>query len=108
MMKEKTKSEFLQELPQYHFDRVDFIDSFRKVFSSKEMFDLEIACQEHRSLSNFHLYYAEDEFYIIHLPSGTIINWYKHLGITNTCNKEGFDLDDLHELLKTLKEEMGW
>ena len=101
------KSAFLQELPQYHFDRDAFVESFKKVFSTDEIFELEVACQEHRALSDFHLYYAEDEFYIIHLQSGTIINWYKHLGRTNTCNKEGFGLDDLQELLEALKEDMG-
>lgn len=101
------KSAFLQELPQYHFDRDEFVESFKKVFSTDEIFELEVACQEHRSLLDFHLYYAEDEFYIIHLQSGTIINWYKHLGRTNTCNKEGFGLDDLQELLEALKEDMG-
>ncbi len=100
-------SKFLQELPQYHFDRDLFIDSFKKVFSADEIFELECACQEHRSLTDFLLYYADDEFYIIHLDSGTIINWYKHLGRTNTCNKEGFGLDDLQELLEALKEDLN-
>jgi len=100
------KSKYLQELPQYHFDRDEFVDAFKKVFSSDEIFELEVACQEHRCLDNFHLYYAEDEFYIIHLDSGTIVNWYKHLGRTNTCNKEGFGLEDLQELLEILKKDM--
>lgn len=43
---------------------------------------------------------------IIHRDSGTIINWYKHLGRTNTCNKEGFTLADLKELLLLLKEDL--
>ena len=42
-----------------------------------------------------------DEFYIIHFPSGTIINWYKHMGRTNTCNKN-LTLDDLREFKKML------
>ena len=100
------KSAFLQELPHYHFDRDDFVDAFKRTFSSDEILDLEIACQEHKCLEDFHLYYAENEFYIIHLSSGTIINWYKHLGRTNTCNKDGFGLNDLQELLKALKEEV--
>lgn len=100
------KSKFLQELPQYYFDRDDFVKVFKKVFSSDEIFELEVACQEHRCLDNFHLYYAEDEFYIIHLDSGTIVNWYKHLGRTNTCNKEGFGLEDLQEFLEILKKDM--
>lgn len=49
------------------------------------------------------MYKEEDEFYIIHFHSGTIINWYKHLGRTNTCNKEGFSTDDLIEFLVLLK-----
>lgn len=100
------KSKFLQALPQYHFDRDDFVNAFKKVFSNDEIFILEVACQGHKCLDDFHLYYANDEFYIIHLESGTIISWYKHLGRTNTCNKEGFGLDDLHELLEALKEEI--
>lgn len=99
-------SKYLQELPQYHFDRDEFVNTFKLVFSNEEICELEVACQEHRCLDDFHLYYAEDEFYIIHLDSGTIINWYKHLGRTNTCNKEGFGLPDLNELLMLLKEDI--
>lgn len=100
------KSKYLQDLPEYYFNRYDFVNVFKKIFSSYEIFELEVACQEHRCMDDFHLYYAGDEFYIIHLDSGTIINWYKHLGRTNTCNKEGFGLDDLQELLKVLKGEL--
>lgn len=95
----------LKELPQYHFDREEFVGAFKKIFSINEIRDIEVACQEHRSLANFLLYYAENEFYIIHLPSGTIINWYKHLGRCNTCNKEAFGILDLLQFLELLKEE---
>lgn len=102
------KSKFLQELPQYHFEREAFTNMFYEVFgSSDEIFEVIVACQEHRCLDSFHLFYDSDEFYIIHLESGTIINWYKHLGRTNTCNKEGFTLEDLKEFLVLLKEEMS-
>ena len=47
-----------------------------------------------------------DEYYIIHLASGTVINWYKHLGRTNTCNKSGFTIDDLNEFLIHFKEDI--
>jgi hypothetical protein len=43
----------------------------------------------------------------IYRDSETIINWYKHLGRTNTCNKEGFTLADLKELLIRLKKDLG-
>lgn len=101
------KSKFLQDLPQYHFDRDDFTNVFYEVFgSTDEIFNLIVACQEHKCLFEFHLFYDSDEFYIIHLRSGTVINWYKHLGRTNTCNKEGFTLADLKELLLLLKEDL--
>ena len=100
------KSKYLSELPQYHFDRAEFVTTFRSIFSDDELCDLEIDCQTCRCLDKFLLHYSEGEYYIIHKPSGTIINWYKHLGRTNTCNKEGFGLTDLQELLKELYEEL--
>lgn len=106
-MSDTVKSKFLQDLPQYHFDRDDFTKVFCEVFgSTDEIFNLIVACQGHECLCEFHLFYDSDEFYIIHLRSGTIINWYKHLGRTNTCNKEGFTLEDLKEFLLLLKEDM--
>ncbi len=101
------KSPFLQELTQYPFCRQAFVDTFMQVFSEDEIFDLEDSCRLHKEFNEFLLYYdAFEEYYIIHLKSGTIINWYKHLGRTNTCNKEGFSLDDLREMLQMLKEAM--
>lgn len=40
--------------------------------------------------------------------SGVMINWYKHLGRTNTCNREDFSLEDLEAFLKRLKEELKY
>jgi len=98
----------LQELPQYHFDRDTFVSTFKQVFTDDDIFDLEQMCLEHTILNEFLLFYhvAWEDFYIIHLPSGTIINWYKHLGRTNTCNKENFTIADLKNLLEMLKVEM--
>lgn len=93
-----------KDMPQYYFDRDLFINCFKSVFSDDEIFALECACQIHKLFGDFLLYYVDDEFYIIHLPSGTIINWYKHLGRANTCNKNNASFGDLKELLKMLKE----
>ena len=97
----------LQELPQYHFDRDEFVSTFKQVFTNDEIFDLEIMCVKHTTLNEFLLFYHVDweEFYIIHLPSGTIINWYKHLGRTNTCNRKNFSIADLKNLLEKLKAD---
>lgn len=99
-------SKYLETLPQYHFDRDDFCKVFGEVFTDDEIIDIDVICGYPQNTENFLLYRWEDEFYIIHRDSGTIINWYKHLGRTNTCNKEGFTLADLKELLLLLKEDL--
>lgn len=99
-------SKYLETLPQYHFDRDDFCKVFGEVFTDDEIIDIDVMCGYPQNTDNFLLYRWEDEFYIIHRDSGTIINWYKHLGRTNTCNKEGFTLADLKELLLLLKEDL--
>lgn len=48
------KSKYLQGLPQYHFDRDEFVETFKKVFSNDEIFELEVACQEHKLLFDFY------------------------------------------------------
>lgn len=102
-------SKYLETLPQYHFEREAFTNEFYKVFGDTDgIFDVIVACQEHRVTDEFFLLYGDDEFYIMHRQSGTMINWYKHLGRTNTCNKEGFTLEDLHEFLVLLKEDMSY
>ena len=98
-------SKYLETLPQYHFDRDDFCKVFREVFTDDEIIDIDVMCGYPQNTDNFLLYRWEDEFYIIHRDSGTIINWYKHLGRTNTCNKEAFTLADLKELLLLLKKD---
>lgn len=90
-------SKYLETLPQYHFDR----DDFCKVFTDDEIIDIDVMCGYPQNTDNFLLYRWEDEFYIIHRDSGTIINWYKH-----SCNKEAFTLADLKELLLLLKEDL--
>ena len=101
-------ADILQELPQYHFDRDEFVSTFEQVFRSDEILELEVMCQQKTALKEFLLFYHPDleEFYIIYLPSGTIVNWYKHLGRTNTCNKENFSITDLKNLLEKLKADI--
>ena len=100
------KSKYLKTLPQYHFERDKFVEAFKKIFSDEEIEKVLDLCINKTYLDDFLLTHYEDEFYIIHLDSGTIINWYKHLGRTNTCNKEGFAYEDLIKMLKMLKEDV--
>ena len=104
-MQPKPNSKFLQQLP-YHFNRNHFCKIFEEVFTFDEICHIHMLCFKGRLFETFFLYYNDNEFYITHLPSGTTINWYKHLGRTNTCNKKGFGINDLKEFLILLKNEM--
>lgn len=93
-------------MEQYHFSREDFCRAFDSVFSNDEIRDIESYCQENTFFSYFHLFYNEDEFYILNTHSGDMINWYKHIGRTNTCNNESFTYTDLVIFLRALKADI--
>ncbi len=98
-----------KELEQYHFKRQDFVDAFEEIFTDNEIMGIEELCRSCTTLEDFHLFYTTwEEYYIIHLPSGIGINWYKHLGRTNTCNKADFELVDLKAFLKLLKNNLPY
>lgn len=98
----------LTTLPQYHFDRDDFCKVLFEVFTFDEFVDIDVECSANRHLDEFTLMRWEDEFYILHRNSGIMINWYKHAGRTNTCNKPDFTLDDFREFLQKLREDLVW
>lgn len=98
----------MDTLPQYHFDRNDFCKIFMEVFTIDEYVDIDVLCGPTTHLEEFSLFRCEDEFYILHRNSGVLINWYKHMGRTNTCNKSDFTLDDFREFLKKLREDLVW
>lgn len=105
---EPPKRNALETLPQYHFDRDDFCNVMFDVFTTEEYIDIDVECGCNTHLDNFTLMRVEDEFYILHRDSGTLINWYKHAGRTNTCNKPDFTLDDFREFLVELRKDLVW
>ena len=90
--------EYLQD---YHFERDDMCEVFDVDFMDWFWDHIETRSDE------FLLTRNDDEFYIIHFRSGTIISWYKHMGRANTCNKN-LTLDDLREFKKLLLEDFGY
>lgn len=97
----ESKNPLFQDLPQYHFDR----DEMCKVFDSEFVDWLWDHINEYSD--EFFITKSWDEFYIIHFPSGTIVNWYKHVGRTNTCNKP-MTIEDLKEFKKMLLSDFGY
>lgn len=105
---EPPKRNALAALPQYHFDRDDFCNVMFDVFTVGDYIDIDTECGCNTHLDNFTLMRVEDEFYILHRDSGILINWYKHAGRTNTCNKPDFTLDDFREFLIELRKDLVW
>ena len=98
----------LTSLPQYHFDREEMCKVFDEVFTVDEYVEIKLACGKSTHLDEFSLFRWEDEFYILHRNTGIMINWYKNMGRTNTCNKPDFTLDDFREFLHELRKDLVW
>ena len=99
----------MTQLPQYHFDRSDFVKVWEETLGDLT-FDVLDMCAGHTTTDNFELWVDEfDEYYIKYIPTGVTINWYKgaHLGRTNTCTDPNFTLEDFREFLTQLKSEIS-
>ena len=92
-----------KNLPQYHFERDKFCEALFKFVNEDEF--TEIVSSYDFVTSSFLFRRVGDEFYIIHLDSGIMINWYKHLGRTNTCNRKDFTYDNLLCFFKMFTDE---
>lgn len=90
----------LKTLPQYAIDR----ELFTSIFSSiiPIMYDIFPDYEGH-DFKAWRSY--DDECYILHKPSGTLVNWYKHLGRTNTCNKN-LSIDEYTQFVNMFIEEV--
>ncbi len=100
----------MAELPQYHFDRDDFVRVWQSVFDVNTTDDVLNMCVSHTVTDNFELWCDEfEEYYIKYLPNGVTVNWYKgaHLGRTNTCTDPNLTLDDFDKFLVQLKRDMS-
>jgi hypothetical protein len=80
----------------------------QEVFTWDEFVDIDVECGCNTHLEYFSLFRCEDEFYILHRNSGVLINWYKHAGRTNTCNRPDFTLSDFREFLVELRKDLVW
>lgn len=91
------KSPF-ETLPQYALDRDLFMNIYGNISEA-------LMNETYYETSNFKGWYNDDEWYILHKPSGTLINWYKHCGRTNTCNKV-LTLEQHKEFAKMILDDM--
>lgn len=95
------------ELHDYYFDRDVMVEKYLEVFTRYDERGLiELACQEGKCTDEFHYFYNSDTFYVIHLSTGIMITWYKHLGRCNQCNKSDFTTDDLELFFRLIREDL--
>lgn len=97
----------LESNHQYHFTRDEMTKVFEEVFPlNSKLYDWDnVWCCDFKDTDSFHAFRDEDEYYILHKPSGTMINWYKHMGRSNTCNKD-LSSDELKLFLLLLRKEL--
>ncbi len=101
----------LENMPQYHIEREKFCEIVKETIGYEVL--EEAFCYGQFNCTDVFAWFREgDEFYIVHLGSGMMINWYKHFGRTNTCSQEERMIEDYYEFFKSFREELeywaGW
>lgn len=89
----------LNNMEQYPIERDLFTEIFHKIYI--DYYDSFF----NTTTENFKLWYSDDSFYILHLPSGTLITWYKHLGRCLECNKD-LSIEEYQWLANELEKEL--
>lgn len=96
----------LENLPQYYVDRDTLCKIVQETVGYERLMDAfcygNVVCDEFAWFKN------SDEFYIIHLNSGMMVNWYKHLGRTNTCSQRERTIEDYYTFFNLFKAELDY
>ena len=93
-------------MEQYHFEREDFCNTFNEVFTSEQYDKLFDILTSGYSSYEFILTRHDDDFYILDTETGLLITWYKHLGRINMTNDKTLTLEELHQELIKLREDL--
>lgn len=101
------RNTMFEPLPQYHFDRDAFVAACREILGDGGIDAMTDACVAQARTDRFLLAWHEDEYYVVHKDSGIVVNWYKHLGRTNTCSKPSMSIEGFKDFLAMLKEDLG-
>ena len=100
---------YLDYMPQYHLERDKFCVIVKEIFGHDYIELLDAFCYgEFNQCDYFAWWRDEDEFYILHKNSGMMVNWYKHLGRTNTCSQTCRTEEDYREFFSEIKEELTY
>lgn len=103
-------NEYLQPMKESFFDRTSFSKAFSNIIASNfnVLEKLEDVISGFSTVEDFKIWTEEEEIYILHVPSGTMIGWYKfyHYGRANFCNRPEMTIDDLVDFLWLLRNQL--
>ena len=95
----------LRMLDQYHIERDLFCKIVEETIGVE--FLLDAFCYgQFNCTDDFVWYRVDDEFFISHMNSGMTVNWYKHLGRTNTCSQKDRTEEDYRIFFTMFKAEL--
>lgn len=103
---------FLQDMPEYPFDRDELTKAYTEIIgkSSADELMTDLVCSGDiiNTAGDFRIWTEEESTYILHLPSGTIVGWYKffHIGRCNFCNKPDMTIADLRQFFMLLRNQL--
>lgn len=107
-----TTNSKLSEMKSGHFNRDEFTRLFVKYIGGDEtvlgLFEEYLwGCDDH-NVGDFRIWSEYEEVYILHMPSGIMVGWYKmyHYGRSNFCNREDFTHQDLEDFLVLLRKQL--
>ena len=103
------RNKHLRNMKEYPFNRTKFSEQFSKYIASddKTLERIEDVLSGNHIVGDFRIWDEEGEVYILHLPSGTIVGWYKfyHYGRCNFCNKD-MSIEDLEDFFSLLRNQL--
>lgn len=90
------------------FNRKDFIDTFRNVFTYDDIYYIETLCEISAHTDNFSLFMSDHEYTIMNRNTRDTVSYYGQLGRYNSCitKKTKFDLTDLEIFVKELRADV--
>ena len=106
------RNKWLQSMKHHAFDRDQLTKLFNDYIASNdkafETLEDAIAGTDDHEVGDFRCWKdSDEEFYILHVPSGTIVGWYKfyHFGRDNFTNRD-MTIDDLKDFFVLLRNQL--
>ncbi len=103
------RNKHLRDMKENIFNRTKFSEQFsRYIGDDKTLERIEDVLSGDHIVGDFRIWQEEEEVYILHLPSGTIVGWYKfyHYGRCNFCNKPDMSIEDLADFFSLLRNQL--